>query len=216
MHQKYFYVLVLDFLSKNSDKRLVGESMSCLDSLEVLAQKPLLAGKSDSLNDSLVAFRKWLNKKLVRKIFLGEGSVEVELTRQELIYISANISKHHFGHLTSVISKIKRADKGQNEDYEIVQGLEAIYFDLHENVLNYHGSVIAQFLNDIRIGIYDYLLPEYKRSYTKLDEGYYRYIYPVGIESELGMSCYWNIMNFVRGKPYMKSFVAHEYLTMRY
>lgn len=216
IHQKYFYVIVLDFLSKNSDKKLIGKKVSILDLLQKIADKPSFKGLVGPLKQNVFIFNDWLSKPINRRIFLPENSVDIELTREEVIMVTANITKHHFGHLTAVIRKIREANSKMIDDYEIIQGLQEIYFDLHENVLNYHGSIIAQHLNNIRLGIYDYLLPEFKKSFTRIDENYYRYRYPKGLKSEIGMACYWELMEFVRAKPYVNKFEVHKFLKMRY
>ena len=62
----------------------------------------------------------------------------------------------------------------------------------------------AQLMNDIRLGIYHYLLPHYLRSYKYIDEDTYRYKYPKDINTELGMACWWDLMEFVKNKPILK------------
>lgn len=47
---------------------------------------------------------------------------------------------------------------------EAALALEDFYRWFHDDILNYHASTIAEFLNNIRWGIYEYLQPEFQRS----------------------------------------------------
>jgi hypothetical protein len=47
---------------------------------------------------------------------------------------------------------------------EAMLALEDFYRWFHDDILNYHASAIAEFLNNIRWGIYEYLQPEFHRS----------------------------------------------------
>ncbi len=66
---------------------------------------------------------------------------------------------------------------------EAVLALQDFFERFHTNIFNCHASTIAEFLNEIRWGVYEYLLPEYRRSYT-LDAGDppgYSFSYPTGL-----------------------------------
>jgi hypothetical protein len=73
-------------------------------------------------------------------------------------------------------------------------------------------------LNNIRWGIYDYLEPEFSRSYTKADAAalWYEFDYPDAFASGLARAMYWGLMNWVRATPYMPRFEVTEYLKMQY
>ena len=88
----------------------------------------------------------------------------------------------------------------------------------HEHVLNYHSSAIAEFLNNMRWGIYEYLKPEFDRSFTKDDPASiaYRYIYPSDCSNPVIRTMYWDLMNSVRTEPYVPRFEVTKYLKMRY
>ena len=45
--------------------------------------------------------------------------------------------------------------------------LADFYERFHTDVLNYHGSTLVEFLNNIRWGIHYYLHPQYKQSMTR-------------------------------------------------
>lgn len=81
-----------------------------------------------------------------------------------------------------------------------------------------HGSTIAEFLNNIRWGIYEYLKPEFSRSLVRDTKNPPRYwhTYPEDIKNEFAKNCYWDLMNEVRSDPYLRKFKVTEVLKLRY
>jgi hypothetical protein len=108
-------------------------------------------------------------------------------------------------------------DDGLSLD-EAVLALEDFYERFHTDILNYHGSTIAEFLNGIRWGVHEYLLPEFRRSFTPRggDPTRYEYLYPDGVSTKLGKALYWDLMNRVRGRPYLERFQVTRHLKLRY
>ena len=96
--------------------------------------------------------------------------------------------------------------------------LEDFYSWFHDHVLNYHGSTIAEYLNNIRWGIYEYLRPEFERSivWESRDPPEYRYTVPRDVTSQFGRESYWELMNLVRSEPYMRRFQATKWQKLRY
>jgi hypothetical protein len=96
--------------------------------------------------------------------------------------------------------------------------IEEFYDWFHTNVFSYHSSAIAEFLNNIRWGIYEYLRPEFERSITWEggDPPRYSYKYPAGSQHPTGKSMYWDLMNDVRSEPFMPRFEVTRFLRMRY
>jgi hypothetical protein len=68
------------------------------------------------------------------------------------------------------------------------------------------------------MGVYEYLKPEYARSFTKDDPASmkYRFAYPPNCTNPIARSMYWDLMNAVRSNPYMPRFEVTRYLKMRY
>jgi hypothetical protein len=218
--QKYFYLMVLDYISGNADSALLGSGNSCEQLMGSLTRKPAF-NVGESINSLLLAvscFNSWLNTHVTREIWLPSlnKTVVFVLKRQDIVYVTANIAKHHFGHLTNVLARLDKASHGQFGHHGLITSLDEIYYDLFDNILSYHASKVSQLLNDIRWGIHNYLLPEYNRAYTKTYDGMYTYAIPQELNAELAVSCYWELMNGVRGKPYMKQFTTNKYLSLRY
>jgi hypothetical protein len=87
----------------------------------------------------------------------------------------------------------------------------------------YHTSHIAEMLNAILWGIYDYLWPEFRRAFTPENFpqgdprfGMYRYDMPPEIGEGLPRAMYWDLMNEMRRKPSVEKFTAHWSLKGRY
>ena len=96
--------------------------------------------------------------------------------------------------------------------------LPDFYQWFHDNIFNYHGSAIAEFLNNIRWGVYEYLQPEFQQSFTREPdhEFKYHYKYPAKCLHPFAKEVYWNLMNDVRRAPYMPKFEVSRYFKMRY
>lgn len=86
----------------------------------------------------------------------------------------------------------------------------------HDDVFIYHSSQIAEFLNNIRWAIFDCLRPEFSRSWRPVESPRYTYDIPTGCTEPIARAMYWNLMNRVRGKPWMHRFVVSNAFKQRY
>lgn len=225
-HQKYFNIMLVDFLSC-SDTKILGEQQPYLRALTSICSVPNF-NKNNSiknLSKSTKSFTDWLNKEFtVRKIWLPSIDLETNLSikRIEFIKICGNISKHNFSRLSGVVKDLIDIFERNNislkkEDALII--LEEFYEWFHTNILSYHSSAIAEFLNNIRWDIYEYLQPEFQQSIVYEGSEHpqkYHFTYPKEINNNFAKNCYWDLMNEVRSKPYMRKFQATRYLKMRY
>lgn len=219
VHQKLFYILLVDFLSKNTDGSLLPDDLSVLEHASKVANRPLLTTHAKDLLGACDAFQEWLGAR--KDVTVWASTLDMELTlgltRQEIIYFAGNMSKHHFGHLTAVTKRLyKCLDDQERPRHDIIPALESIYAALHDDILNYHASTITELLNNVRWGIHDYLAPEYARSYRKIDSIRYEFDVPADITTDFARSCYWDLMNSVRAKPYIGKFTASDILKLRH
>ena len=225
-HQKYFNIMLLDFLSC-SDKNILGEQTSYLGALQTICQSPSFNINSSigNLTVSTKEFVEWLQKEvIVEKIWLPSIDLETNLIikRVDFIKICGNISKHNFSRLSGVVRELMEIFKRNNhilEKEEALLILEEFYEWFHTNIFNYHSSAIAEFLNNIRWGIYEYLRPEFKQSIVYENDEHprrYRYTYPKEVNNKFAQNCYWELMNEIRSKPYIEKFQVTHYLKMRY
>jgi hypothetical protein len=223
-HQKYFNILLVDFLSR-TDKNSPVEQASFLGAVRSICQNPnfnaddsISALRSESNN-----FRTWLNQEIEIETWLPSISKKTNLniTRISLIKIGGNISKHNFLRLSGLSKEIgdllSKSGVTTNE-YDFFLVISDLYERFHTDIFNYHGSTISEFLNNIRWGIYEYLQPEFKRSivWESHSPPKYHYIIPSEINTEFGKECYRGLMNEVRCPPYMRKFEVTKFLKLRY
>jgi hypothetical protein len=72
IHQKFFYIIVTDSFSRNTDTTLTQGRMSCIELLDKVCSQPILE-VNQSATDLKVAhwvFKGWLEKKVRRGIWL--------------------------------------------------------------------------------------------------------------------------------------------------
>lgn len=225
-HQKFFNIMLVDFLSW-SDTKVIGEEKAYLKALSSICSNPHF-NKDNSINalsNSTQDFRDWLNKEfIVEKVWLPSIDLEIDLSikRLEFIKICGNISKHNFTRLSGVVRDIVYVFN-RNEislsDEDALAVITEFYDWFHNNIFSYHSSAIAEFLNNIRWDIYEYLQPEFNRSIVFIEDNPYKkysFTIPEGVKNKFAEECYWSLMNEVRSEPYMRKFEVTKYLKMRY
>jgi hypothetical protein len=225
-HQKFFNIILVDFLSC-SDTDILGEKQPYLRALAAICENPSFNKNNsiENLKNSTQDFREWLNTEFtVEKVWLPSIDLETNLSikRIEFIKICGNLSKHNFSRLSGVAREIidifKRNDHTLDEENALAI-FEDFYNWFHKNIFSYHSSAIAEFLNNIRWGIYEYLQPEYNQSIIYIENDHYnryKYTYPQGVNNKFAKECYWSLMNEVHSKPYMNKFKVTRFLKMRY
>ena len=78
-----------------------------------------------------------------------------------------DISKHNVLRSVGVAEELQQTLVASGVSVELEDAMLALgdfYERFHMDILNYHSSTIAEFLNNIRWGIYEYLQPEFRRS----------------------------------------------------
>jgi len=224
-HQKYFNIILLDFLSC-SDEKVLGEKQPYLEAIKTICQFPNF-NKNNSIKNLKISsedFIIWLEKEVQVKTELPsiDSKSSLLIKRIEFIKICGNISKHNFTRLSGVakglISILKRNTVNISFEDSLLF-LDYFYERYHTDIFAYHSSTIAEFLNNIRWGIYEYLLPEFCQSidYESIKRPKkYHYTYPKEIKNNFARSCYWDLMNKIQSKPYMRKFKVTRYLKMNY
>ena len=226
IHRKFFNIILVDFLSC-SDKKVLGEQSSYLSALKSICSSPKFEQNNsiNNLSEYINEFSDWLEKKVsVEKIWLPSIELETNLSikRIEFIKICGNISKHNFSRLSGVVKELKTIFRRNNitlDDNKALVIIEEFYEWFHNDIFSYHSSAIAEFLNNIRWGIYEYLQPEFQKSIVYETEEHprkYHYTYPDKVNNDFAKTCYWELMNDIRSRPYIKKFQVTDYLKMRY
>jgi hypothetical protein len=231
-HQRLFNVLLVDFLSAPSEAvfglpSATGASQidrTFLFYLQRICDNPTLNSDASSIRTPVTAFGDWLESEcFIEKVWFPSIEVESDIRVKRIIFlkICGDIAKHNFARLSINVRRIENLLR--NNDVEISDGqgfliLPEFYDWFHTNIFNYHATTIAEYLNDIRWGIFQYLQPEFSRSFERIEpEVYnYRYTYPDSCNNSLARTMYWDLMNQVRAKPWFPRFVTTKYLRMRY
>ena len=223
-NQMFYNIVLVDFFSK-FDNQIVGESkMNGLDILCNIGDMPQFPdGNTSKLKEEVAKFCGWLDEEItVEKLWFPSIELETGLSikRQDHIYICGNISMHCFPRLTGVAKRIIKIFDRNSHQLEISDALTIIsefYEWFHTNVFAYAATRITELLNDIRWAIQEYLKPVYKKSirYTG-DDGMYEFVIPSEVTTGYVRSCFWDLMNEVRRKPYVQKFQTPAYLNQRY
>jgi hypothetical protein len=234
IHKRLFNILLTDFLTapspwpfglKQSPQVTPKSMQNILFHLQSVGESPILTPTGgEALLNPLWAFRDWLEAEcLVENVWLPSIELEtnIRVKRFAFIKLCGNIGKHNFARLSRVVADICSILEANGNKVSVDQGylvIEEFYEWFHDNVFAYHSSAIAEFLNNIRWGIYDYLRPEFLRSFTREpgDSIRYHFKYPDGSEHPTGKTMYWDLMNDVRSEPYMPRFEVTRFLKMRY
>ena len=233
-HQKFFNIQLVDFLSRPKgnifDFPLAFEKSSdidetYLDSLETICNKPIFNREEvGAISGPVTKFKNWLETECcVENVWFPsiETETDIKVKRISFIKICGNISKHNFTRLDQAASKIRNILKTNNVqigDADEYLLLSDFYQYFHDNVFNYHSSAIAEFLNNLRWGIFDYLQPEFHRSLVREGEDSSEdpFAYPDRCTNSFAKTIYWDLMNAVRSQPYMPRFEVTRFLKMRY
>ncbi len=226
-HMAFFNIILVDLLSKPS--QFFASDKNYVDRLKDICESPLM-GKVDDIQElrkAFCAFAGWLSEKVaIQNSWFPSLTVNVDLNiqRQDFIHICGNIAKHNFTRLTRVAENLQRIleDNGHSVSLgECITALEDFRARFYNDVFQYHVSTIAEFLNNIRWGIYSYAsalrLSSVENSYDdKHNLNRYKYLYPTDVTSDMGKTCFWNLMNDVKQPPYVQRFEVMKYLKMRY
>lgn len=227
VHQRVFFITLVDLLSP-SDPNTIGEATPYLRALAEVCENPFFQN-GDSLRllkETVEAFRAWLVEPVEIKFWLATVEVEdtLTLTRAEMIKAAGNIVKHNHTRLWGIAKVFDDALRAKGHSYDKGQFLldlhEGFYFRLYEDIGNYHASTIAEFVNNIRWGIHEYLRPECARAYRKVGSGFdgaYTFDVPAVLsDDEFIRGLYWRLMNSVRSKPIVPRFTVTEWLKKRH
>lgn len=223
----YFSILLVDFLS-SPPKNFFGGSGNYLRRLNEISKSPLLRSAGvEALSKAVRSFQCWLGETIEVESWFASLDLEIDLSieRQTFVTMCGNIGKHNFTRQTRQAEKLQQVLSQNGHDVSLDRCLIALGEDFptifSDNIFIYHSSTMAEFLNDIRWGIYYYARMEREQCVVEwydadLKMEMYKYNYPEGIVSELGKGCYWGLMNDVRRPPYIRRFEVTKSLKTYY
>ncbi len=223
-HMRFFNIVLVDFLSTTDPKSPVQKKPYLTGLGDILSNPKFnVDGSINFLKHSIEEFQNWLEQVVEVEVWLPtiEKNVKLNIKRFDFIKMTGNISKHNFLRLGQIAEMLRKflATSGIAVDInKSMLLLPEFYERFHTDIFNYHGSTIAEYLNNIRWGIYEYLQPEFQKSII-CEEGNppkYRYTYPEGVKSEFAKACYWDLMNEIRNPPCVRKFNVTKYLKLSY
>ncbi len=224
LHQQFFNIVLVDFLSE-TDRDAPLKSTTFLAGLAEVAETPLLSAASSATELALVVndFTSWLKQEVQVVAWLPsiDRQVTLNLPRSKFLRICGNVSKHSFLRTFRVANELRSLIEQSGVSVTLEEAslaLDDFYERFHVDILNYHSSTIAEHLNNVRWGIYEYLRPEFARSFRWDTQNplKYRYDYPHALQSPYARTVYWSLMNEVRSPPPMRRFRVTRWLKLRY
>lgn len=234
---RLFNILLGDFLSPLSRKGRSGlpfglrapppgartSDLTFLFYLRGIPSDPQLGSEPHSFAQPVEAFGAWLEEtSFVEGAWFPSIGVEADLNveRRTWIRICADMGKHSFARLEPNVFKIERLFERHGHSVEAGTGyilLEEFWQWFHTHLFAYHASTIAEFLNDIRWGIFTYLTPEFERAFkSQTPEPSYSFDVPAAITNSFARSMYWDLMNQCRSRPWFPRFTVTKSLKKQF
>lgn len=236
-HRRFFNVLLVDFLSRPQasagkplpfDLPLPPTGVRSTDQtylfyLRRVCDNPQLGRDASQLIKLVESFASWLEAKAhVERVWFPSIGLELDMKVERMLFIKVcgNTAKHNFSRLSDNVNKIVRLlgehghSIGEQDGYLLLPEFQEWF---HNDVFAYHATTIAEYLNNIRWAIFEYLQPEYHRSYERIEpHPMYKFNYPNGVSQPIGKAMYWDLMNMVRSRPCFRNFVANDIVKGRY
>jgi hypothetical protein len=234
-HGRLFIILLGDFLSelrafkkqpiplglRPPPSNARPSDLTFLYYLRQVCANPQLGTQYSDLQRWTEAFASWLEGEFIApgvNLHAIDVVADLRVSRYRYIKICGDIAKHNLARLATNVAHIRKlldASGHPVSEQDAYLAVENFFEWFHDDIFIYHSSQIAEFLNNVRWAIFDYLRPEYARSWHRpagagSDSSRYAYYYPVGCSEQLARAMYWDLMNRVRGKPWIHRFVVHE------
>jgi hypothetical protein len=233
-HARLFNILLGDFLSElkahrgnpppfglrpaPSEARI--SDLTFLYYLRQVCADPRLGHDTGPLRDAVEAFANWLEHEFIAEaVNLGSISIvaDISVKRWRYIKMCGDIGKHNIARLEANARHLRTLLAAAGEEISEQDSYLAIpdfYEWFHTNIFFAHATAIADFLNNIRIGIHHYLRAEFTRAYARTDEpfdGMYHYVVPTTITQPVAHAMYWDALNRVRSGLFMQRFAISDY-----
>ncbi|MGO7266138.1 hypothetical protein [Rhizobium johnstonii] len=233
-HRQLFIILLADFLSEVQafkgkeiplgltapPRNARPSDLTFLFHLRQGIANPMLGKDTSALAKVVEEFSTWLEGEFVAKgvnLSSIDLIVDIEVSRLRYLKMCGDIAKHNLARLATNVKHLQRLlaraghEVSEQNAYIAVEG----FFDwFHDDIFIYHSSQIAEFLNNIRWAIFDYLGPEFSRSHHFTGEisglALYNYRIPDAIEQPIAHAMYWDLMNRCRVGPWVHRFVVSD------
>ncbi|QDC02796.1 hypothetical protein [Mesorhizobium sp. 8] len=238
---RLFVILLGDFLSeirafkgepiplglKRAPSNARPSDLTFLFHLRQVCTDPKLGADGDGLSAAVEAFATWLEGEFIAtgvNLHAIDVVADVRITRYRYLKMCGDMAKHNLARLATNVGHLRRLLEQAGHPVSEQQAYLAVetFFEwFHEDIFVYHSSQIGEFLNNIRWAIYDYLQPEFRRSYhvpatSTAEFPRYSYHVPSAITEPVAVAMYWDAMNRSRSQPYVQRFVIPDYMKQRY
>lgn len=216
-----FLVRLLDFVKEQGAASLLGTKGSCLEVLRAACgvRSFDVDGSVLPLERAVEAFESWLCTETPLRLWLPslDTDARIRVSREDLLFISGNQSKHNLARLTGVSRRVVEILRrhGYSVPLEAVPlALDDFQQHLQEDYFLYYGTWITEHLVQLHWGLQNYLLPTFRQVYNAAPEGAYEYAYafPPGVEDKIAREWFWRLMNHVRSGPHVQPFSVPQYL----
>ncbi|MBI4723614.1 MAG: hypothetical protein HY765_00885 [Rhodomicrobium sp.] len=240
-HSLLFNILLGDFLSevrafkgkqvplglKTAPSNARPSDLTFIFHLRQVCTNPKLGADTTGLSAAIEAFADWLEGDFVAsRVNLSAIHVVADLcvARYRYIKMCGDIAKHNLARLATNVGHLRKLLEAAGHpvsEQEAYLAIEDFFEWFHDNIFIYHSTQIAEFLNNIRWAIFDYLQPEFRRSFhltekVTPDFPIYSYRIPADIVEPVARAMYWDLMNRVRRKPWFHRFTTSDLFKRRY
>ena len=193
--------------------------------LRRIVSKPLLGNDPKLIGEPLEAFATWLETvTTVPKVWFPSVGVECDLTlkRIDFLKLCGDLAKHSLARLS--VNEGRLQEIFRDHDHPLKPGqaylvMSEFYDWFHTNLFVYHSSTMAEFLNNIRWGIYAYLSDSAQEAYVPIPHETLP-LYTIkpadGVSDPLAFSMFYDLMDTVRRSPTFPRFTVSEWLKKRY
>jgi len=242
-HARLFIILLSDFLSdirafrgepiplglKPAPSNARPSDLTFLFHLRQVCTYPKLGADTASLSAAVEVFAGWLEREFTAtgvNLHSIDVVTDLRVARYRYIKMCGDMAKHNLARLATNVRHLRSllAEAGHSVgEQQAYLAVENFFEWFHQDIFTYHASQIGEFLNNIRWAIYDYLQPEFRRSFHvpspstgTADFPIYSYHVPSTITEPVALAMYWNAMNRSRSRPYVQRFMIPDYMKQRY
>jgi hypothetical protein len=144
--------------------------------LQQVCADPKLGTDTTALRAAIESFAGWLEGEFTAlnvNLPAIEVVADLRITRLRYIKMCADIAKHSLARLATNVRHLRKLLKAAGHpvsEQEAYLAVENFFEWFHDDIFIYHSSQIAEFLNNICWAIYDYLKPEFQRSWHWTDK----------------------------------------------
>jgi hypothetical protein len=240
-HSRLFAILLGDFLSeirafkgdpiplglKPAPNNARPSDLTFLFHLRQVCADPKLGTDTAALSAAIETFGDWLEGEFTApgvNLHAIDVVADLRIARFRYIKMCADIGKHSLARLATNVGHLRKLLETAGHpvsEQEAYLAVENFFEWFHDDIFIYHSSQIAEFLNNIRWAIYDYLQPEFRRSWHWTERAtaafpMYSYRVPADIIEPLARAMYWDVMNRSRSSPYVHRFAVSNSFRCRY